>query len=89
MIGAIDAQVKLHAAANSLVLTATQVQGLNLAVATISANFLAHWSSGQTQAFAPGALLGVMNAIDSYATCFKYEPAPGQGFRYYRSLSQQ
>ncbi|AMG75575.1 ATP-binding protein [Sphingopyxis granuli] len=89
LIGAIDAQVKLHAAANTLVLTAAQVQGLNLAVATISANFLAHWSSGQTQAFAPGALLGVMQAIDNYAGCFKFEPTPGQGFRYYRSLSQQ
>ncbi|HET6525149.1 AAA family ATPase [Sphingopyxis sp.] len=89
LIGAIDAQVRLHGNANSLILTAAQVQGLNIAVATITANFLSHWSSGQTQAFAPGALLGVMQAIDNYAQCFKFEPAPGQGFRYYRSLSQQ
>jgi hypothetical protein len=89
LIGAIDAQVKLHANANSLVLEAGQVQGLNLAVATISTNFLAHWSTGQTQAFAPGALLGVMQAIGNYADCFKFEPNPGAGRRYYRSLSQR
>lgn len=89
LIGAINAQVNLHDNANSLVLEAAQVQGLNLAVATITANFLAHWSTGQTQAFAPGALLGVMHAIDSYADCFKFEPVPGQGRRYYKSLSQR
>lgn len=89
LIGAIDAQVRLHSSANSLVLEPAQVQGLNLAVATIAANFLAHWSTGQTQAFAPGALLGVMQAIDNYADCFKFEPNPGAGRRYYRSLSQR
>lgn len=89
LIGAIDAQVKLHIAAQSLVLEPAQVQGLNLSVATITANFLAHWSTGQTQAFAPGALLGVMQAIDSYADCFKFEPNPGSGRRHYRSLSQR
>jgi hypothetical protein len=89
LLNAIDAQVKLHRNANSLVLEQAQVQGLNLAVATITANFLSHWSTGQTQAFAPGALLGVMQAIDDYAECFKFEPNPGAGRRYYRSLSQQ
>jgi hypothetical protein len=89
LISAIDAQVKLHANANSLVLESGQVQGLNLAVATITANFLAHWSTGQTQAFAPGALLGVMQAIDNYADCFKCELNPGAGRRYYRSLAQR
>jgi len=89
LIAAIDAQVKLHNAAGTLVLDTAQVQGLNLAVATITANFLAHWGTGQTQAFAPGALLGVMQAIDSYADCFKFEPNPGAGRRYYRSLSQR
>lgn len=89
LISAIDAQVKLHVSANSLILEAPQVQGLNLAVVTITANFLAHWSTGQTQAFSPGALLGVMQAIANYADCFKFEPNPGAGRRYYRSLSQR
>jgi len=89
LLRAIDAQVKLHTSANSLVLEPAQVQGLNLAVATITANFIAHWSTGQAQAFAPGALLGVMQAIDNYADCFKFEPNPGAGRKYYRSLSQQ
>ena len=89
LIAAIDAQVKLHDRAGSLVLDPTQVQGLSLAVATITANFLAHWGTGQTQAFAPGALIGVMQAIDKYADCFKFEPTPGAGRRFYRSLSQR
>jgi hypothetical protein len=89
LIAAIDAQVKLHNRAGSLVLDPTQVQGLSLAVATITANFLAHWGTGQTQAFAPGALIGVMQAIDKYADCFKFEPNPGTERRFYRSLSQR
>jgi hypothetical protein len=89
LVGAIDAQVRLHASANSLILEPVQVTGLNLAIATITANFLAHWSTGQTQAFAPGALLGVMRAIDNYADCFKFEPNPRAPRRYYRSLSQR
>lgn len=89
LIGAIDAAVKLHGAAQSLVLDQSQIQGLNIAVATITANFLAHWSTGQSQAFSGGALLGVMQAIDNYAGCFKYEPTPGTQKRFYRSLSQQ
>lgn len=89
LIGAIEAQVKLHASAKSLVLEQAQLSSLSLAVATISANFLAHWSTGQTQAFSPSALLGVMQAIENYAGCFKFEPTPGAGRRYYRSLSQK
>jgi hypothetical protein len=89
LISAIDAQVRLHGSANSLVLEPAQLRGLNLAVATITANFLAHWSTGQTQAFAPAALLGVMQAIDNYIDCFKFEPNPGASRRYYRSLSQR
>jgi hypothetical protein len=89
LIGAINSQIKLHQSANSLILEDVQVQGLNAAVATITANFLAHWSTGQTQAFSPSALLGVMQAIDNYAGCFKFEPSPGAPLRYYRSLSQR
>jgi hypothetical protein len=89
LIQAIDAQIKLHANGNSLILEPAQVQGLNLAVATISANFLSHWGTGQTQAFSAGSLLGVMQAIDNYADCFRFEPSPGVGRRYYKSLSQR
>jgi hypothetical protein len=89
LIAAIDAQIRLHLNANSLVLGPVQVQGLNLTSATITANFLAHWSTGQTQAFSPGALIGVMQAIDNYADCFKFEPNPGAGRRYYRALNQR
>jgi hypothetical protein len=89
LIKSIDSQVRLHVAAGSLVMEETQIQGLNIAATTISANFLAHWSTGQTQAFSAGALLGVMQAIDNFADCFKFDPGQGQARRYYKSLSQR
>jgi hypothetical protein len=89
LIGAVDAAVKLHAAAQTLVLDQAQIQGLNLAATTITANFLAHWSTGQVQAFSAGALLGVMQAIDNYCNSFKFEPTPGAPKQFYRSLNQK
>jgi energy-coupling factor transporter ATP-binding protein EcfA2 len=89
LIDSIESQVKLHAAAGNLVLEQTQVDALNLSTATIVANFLSHWSSGQAQAFSAGALTGVMQAISSYTDCFKFEPSPGAAKQFYRSLSQR
>jgi hypothetical protein len=89
LLTAIDTAVKLHAAANQLVLEPAQVTGLNTAAATIMSNYLSHWMTGQTQAFSPGALMGVMSAIDNYADCFRFEPNPGAPRRYYHSLGRR
>ncbi|MEZ2129748.1 MULTISPECIES: AAA family ATPase [unclassified Sinorhizobium] len=88
-LNAIDAAVKLHNAANSLVLSTTQQAGLNSNMTTIVGNFLSHWGTGQTLSFTAPALLGVMNAIDQYCDCFKFEPAPGASKIFYKSLSQR
>jgi len=56
---------------------------------TIVSNFLAHWATGQTQAFSAPALLGVMKAIDDFPECFQYQPSPGGPRRFYRSLSSR
>ena len=90
LIDAIKDAVALHATAQSLILDAAQIQGINTAVATIVGNYLAHWATGQTQAFSAGSLLGVMQAIDNLAECFRFEHPPGSGQRrWYKSLSRR
>jgi hypothetical protein len=78
---AIEAAVALEGKAGTLVLEPAQVQALQLHSAAIVGNFLAHWSTGQTQAFSAPALLGVMQAIEQFPECFKYELAPGASKR--------
>lgn len=86
---AIEAAVRLHLLAGNLVLDAAQQRDMQLHSASIVGNFLSHWETGQTQAFSAPALLGVMNAIDQFPDCFRYEPSPGAQKLFYRSLSQR
>lgn len=86
---AIEAAVKLHQAASSLVLDPTQVAGLNANMATIVGNFLSHWGTGQTLSFSGPSLLGVMQSIDKYCECFTFEPSPGTPRQFYKSLHQR
>lgn len=86
---AIESAVKLHKAANCLVLDSAQEAGLNTNMVTIVGNFLSHWGTGQTVAFSAPALLGVMQAIDDFCDCFTFEPTPGANKIFYKSLSQR
>lgn len=86
---AIDTAVRLHKKANSLVLDAVQETGLNSNMATIVGNFLSHWGTGQTLSFTASSLLGVMNAIDQYCDCFKFEKTPGAPKIFYKSLQHR
>jgi hypothetical protein len=86
---AIEVAVDLESRAGTLILDAAQLQALQLHSATIVGNFLAHWSTGQTQAFSAPALLGVMQAIDDFPDCFKYEPTPGAPKKFYGSLNRR
>ena len=88
-LDAINTAVDLHTRASDLVLDAAQVAALNMNSGSIVGNYLAHWSTGQTQAFAAPALLGVMQAIDRFSDSFTYEPTPGAPRKFYRSLSQR
>lgn len=89
LLKAIEAAVDLEKRAGSLILDATQVQNLQMHSATIIGNFLAHWSTGQTQAFSAMALLGVMQAIDRFPECFQYEPTPGAPKKHYSTLNRR
>lgn len=86
---AIEAAVALEAKAGSLILDPAQIQALQLHSASIVGNFLAHWSTGQTQAFSAPALLGVMQAIDSFPDCFTYVPTAGAQKKFYASLHRR
>lgn len=86
---AIEAAVKLEEKAATLILEPAQVQALQLHSASIVGNFLAHWSTGQTQGFSGPALLGVMAAIDGFSDCFTYVPAAGAQKKFYASLHRR
>jgi hypothetical protein len=86
---AIEAAVKLHDKASMLVLDSAQMAALQLHSTAIVGNFLSHWETGQTTAFSAPALLGVMQAIDKFPDCFKYEPAPGAPKKFYASLGRR
>ncbi|MDQ0840296.1 ATP-binding protein [Sphingomonas faeni] len=85
-LGAIETAVKLYKAAGLLVLDPVQESALQMHSAMIISNFLSHWSTGQAQSFSAPALLGVMQAIDDFPDCFKYEPTPGAPKKFYTSL---
>lgn len=89
LINAIQSAVNLHQSAGQLILEPAQIAGLDIAVATITGNYISHWATGQAQAFTAASLKGVMQAIDEFAQCFQYEGEPaGSGqYRYYKSLS--
>jgi hypothetical protein len=88
LLSAIDNAVMLHSRAGILILDPAQVLALNANVATITGNYLAHWGTGSAHIFSASALTGVMDAIDEYVDCFRFEDPPGQR-RFYKSLSQR
>jgi len=88
-LSAIEAAVKLNQKAGTLILEPSQIAALQLHSANIIGNYLAHWSTGQTQAFSAPALIGVMQAIDAFPDCFKYEPTPGAAKKFYSSLNKK
>jgi flagellin-like hook-associated protein FlgL len=88
-LNAIKAAVELEDRAGSLILEPAQKQALQMNSATIIGNFVSHWATGQTQAFSAPALLGVMQAIERYQDCFKYEPTPGAQLRFYATLHRR
>ncbi|WP_441280788.1 hypothetical protein [Tardiphaga sp. 862_B3_N1_1] len=61
---AIDAAVKLHQAAESLVIDPAQVKSIETHMASIVGNFVSREATGSTAAFSAASLLGVLKSID-------------------------
>jgi hypothetical protein len=85
-LDAINSAVDLNKRAGLLILEVGQQASLSSHVATIAGNYLAHWGTGSSHNFSAAALVGVMNAIDAYADCFRFAESPGAAPRYYKSL---
>ena len=88
-LDAIGSAVELHRKGGTLVLNSGQQSALNAHVAAITGNYLAHWGTGSSHNFSASALLGVMQAIDDFADCFRFSDPPATPLRYYKSLSQR
>jgi len=86
-LDAILGAVAVNKAANRLKLSSAQEAGLQTHVATITGNYLSHYTTGSTGAFSAASLLNVVRAIDEFTDCFKEEQPVGSGnFKYYSRL---
>lgn len=86
--------IKLHIAAGDIVLDATQIACIqNTHVPALIANYVSHFETGSGTPISAPVLLGVLDSVDNFADCFKYDyrdPATGVTSRkYYKSLNRQ
>ncbi len=89
-LDAITAAVQLHKDAGNLVLEPSDVTGLtNVHLPALVSNWISHYATGVAASWSPYALKGVLDTIDRFAACFRYE-CSCQGAtkeRYYKSLA--
>ena len=91
-LDAIGEAISLHQGAGSLILTLQQVNDLTgVYVPSIVGNWVSHYSTSSAASVTPYVLLGVLDAIDKLADCFRYPCACGGGTqqRFYKSLSSK
>ncbi|MEV8150529.1 AAA family ATPase [Arthrobacter sp. NPDC080073] len=89
-IDAIVYAVKIHEAANQIILTPEQIADLRTHHApSIVANWVSHYGTSGASSFSPAALLGVLNAIDAMRRCFQYDTNGNGDWRFYRSLTKR
>ena len=91
-LDAINDVVKLHQAANQLILEAKQVSDLTTVhLPSIVGNWVSHYATGSGSSFSAAALQKVVQTIDDLAGCFQYDANPGGNpdMRWYRSLSRK
>jgi hypothetical protein len=89
-LGAIVYAVKIHEAANQIVLTTQQIGDLKTRHApSIVANWVSHYGTSGASSFSPAALIGVLNAIDAMRRCFQYDSNGTGDRRFYKSLTKR
>jgi DNA repair exonuclease SbcCD ATPase subunit len=89
---AINEAVDVHEHAGDLILDVTQRADMkNTYVPSILANYVSHYETGSGAAVTPAMLLSILQSIDDFANCFKYNfnnPATGRlERRFYKSLT--
>jgi energy-coupling factor transporter ATP-binding protein EcfA2 len=89
-LDAIVYAVKIHEAANQIVLTTQQIADLRTRHApSIIANWVSHYGTSGASSFSPPALLGVLSAIDAMRRCFQYDNNGNGDWRFYKSLTRR
>ncbi|MFH1110635.1 MAG: AAA family ATPase [Planctomycetota bacterium] len=91
-IAAISAATTLQDAAGSLILSPQQkVDAAAIPLTTSMANWLSHYGSATTVPFTPAVVRGLVQNIDRYADCFRYDcRCDGQPKRvWYKSLGSR
>jgi energy-coupling factor transporter ATP-binding protein EcfA2 len=91
-LDAINAAIGLHKQVGDLVLDPQQVQDLDTAhVPALVGNWVSHYETATGSSLSPPALKGVLDTIDNFAECFRFEDtsSPTPRRRWYRSLSQR
>lgn len=91
-LDAIKSAVDLQSAAGRAILTTAQISNLiSSLVPSLIANWISHYSTGTSSAFTPHVLIGVLNTVDQFSDCFKYDCSCSSGTRrrYYKSLSSK
>ena len=73
-LDAIQEAVDITQAAGRLVLERTQVATLQTShVPALVGNWLSHYATGVTASFSPHTLLGVLDTVDNFLECFRYD----------------
>jgi hypothetical protein len=87
---AINTAIKLHKNAGRLVLDPKQLQAIDtMHVPALVGNWITHYETGSGSSLSPPILLSIIDTIDNFAECFRYDDTSGGTTRrrWYKSLS--
>lgn len=88
----INQAVDLNRMAGTLVLEPQQVTDMtSIHIPALLGNWVSHYETGSTSSFTPGVLRGVIQAVDDFAECFKFDDISSGTIqrKWYRRLSSR
>lgn len=93
-LNAIQKDVDLHIASGNIILTQSQITDMkNMHLPALLANWVTHFETGNGNGVSAAVLLGVIDSVDKFTDCFKYDytdPSTGRVTRkYYKNLTTQ
>jgi len=91
-LDAITSAIEMHKKAGTLVLDAQQVQDIDTSyVPAIVGNWVSHYETSSGSSLSASALGGIINSIDAFVECFKYDDISGASSirKWYKSLSKR
>ena len=88
-LNVINSAIALHKAANTLVLDPSQVNDLDtILVPALVGNWVSHYETASGSSLAPPVLKGVLQTIDDFTECFRFDDTSSGSVqrRWYKSL---